>query len=180
MCSSRLTDSNLKFSKCYLTERRYVGGIVRRSGIATADIEDAVQDVFCVLLSRITELDEQESLRGWLGRVATYVCRNRRRGDRRRAKWLMQQPLEPDCVRSSQCPATVHNSPESTRALDRWLEHLEHKQRQVLLLTVFEGRSARELSELLGVSPNTVASRLRAARRRLSALFVDDGDSRPR
>lgn len=160
-------DPHVKFAACYSAYRGYVRAVVLRAGIPAADVDDAVQDVFCVLLDRIVELPQEACLRRWLGAVAAFVCSNRRRSDGRRAKWLDTRAalnIDRDCPDLS--TASVHTRHEQLQTLERALAQLDARQQQVLRLAVVEERSAREIAELTGLSPNTVSSRLRAARLR--------------
>jgi RNA polymerase sigma-70 factor (ECF subfamily) len=160
-------DPHAKCAACYSAHRSYVRTVVQRAGIPAADVEDAVQDVFCVLLDRISELPHEACLRRWLGAVAAFVCSNRRRSDGRRAKWLDTRAalnIDRDCPDLS--TASMHTRHEQMQLLERALAQLDTRQQQVLRLAIVEERSAREIAELTGLSPNTVSSRLRAARLR--------------
>jgi RNA polymerase sigma-70 factor (ECF subfamily) len=144
---------------CYSMQRSFVKSIVRRAGIPPAEVEDAVQDVFCVLLGHNHELHQCSSLRGWLVVVARFVCRNRRRSNRRRARSL-------DAYARLDCEADGSGLPacELRQTLERALAPLSEPQRALLRMSLLEEWSAREIGELMGVSPNTVSSRLRTAR----------------
>lgn len=161
--------AHARFSTLYVSHAAFVRSQVRRCGVPDADIDDAVQEVFCVLLRRMSEVDAQMPLHGWLMCVTSFVCRNHRRSVGRRAKWLdSQTSLDVERCSVDSPPCATPLSP----ALEQLLARLDPHQRRVLLLTAFEERTAKEIAELLGISPNTVASRLRAARRKGIAHFA--------
>lgn len=157
------------FTRTYREEREFIRSVVRRLGVPPADVEDAVQDVFVVLHRRLHELDASTALRFWLSSVAFRICSNHRRkfstGPRLRA-----EPLEPDTLHDvSACwPDEACALGEVRRALTRAFEQLDGKKKEVLVLTELEERSVREIAQLTQTLPNTVSSRLRAARRHVA------------
>src|SRR5262249_39587659 len=56
---------------------------------------------------------------------------------------------------------------EDLQWLDQAVDRLDDKRKQALVLSRIEGRTAAEVSRMTGISPNTVASRVRAALRKL-------------
>jgi RNA polymerase sigma-70 factor (ECF subfamily) len=156
-----------RLSAIYLSYEPLVRSRVRRCGIHDADVDDVVQEVFCVLLRRLRGLDCHTGLQGWLLNVTVFVCRNHRRALARRRRWLESRAGSDfdHCVSGPEVCAPW------SRAVRDLLERLDARQRRVLLLTAFDHCTAREIAESLGVSPNTVASRLRAARRQGRAAF---------
>lgn len=158
------------FEQVYRREHDFVRAVVRRLGQPWEDVDDAVQEVFVVLHRRIGELDTGKALHGWLRSVAVRVCSNHRRKRRRRHSHDgSEEPLDPDalCDVDHPGPDEARAQSEVREALRRVLGRLDHKKREVFLLTELEERTAREVATLTRTSPNTVASRLRAARRNL-------------
>jgi RNA polymerase sigma-70 factor, ECF subfamily len=155
------------FTRTYQEERKFIRSVVRRLGVPPGDVEDAVQDVFVVLHRRLHELDADTALRFWLGSVAFRVCGNHRR------KTSLQSHvgvLEPDTLHdlSQRRPDEACALSEIRRALMRAFEQLDDKKQEVLVLAELEERSAREIAQLTQTLPNTVSSRLRAARQHVA------------
>jgi RNA polymerase sigma-70 factor (ECF subfamily) len=161
-------DAHMRFTAWHAEHRGYVHALVRRAGVPAAEIEDAVQDVFCVLFSRIYELDRASSVRPWLWKVTTFVCQNRRRRAGRQARRTQQVAVH-DVACDWPDPHSLGRpaKPEARLLLRAARSGFEERHWQVLYLTIVEGLSAREIAEVLQISPNTVSSRLRAARHRI-------------
>jgi RNA polymerase sigma-70 factor (ECF subfamily) len=156
--------------RTYRDEHDFVVSVVRRLGVPPSDVEDAVQDVFVVLHRRLPELETRAALRFWLRSVAFRVCANHRR-------WLSVhwrrgrgEPIDPDSLYD-----VIHRPPDEARllseareALGRALAKLDAEKQEVFVLTELGERTAGEIAVLTRTSPNTVASRLRAARKRIA------------
>lgn len=148
----------------------FVWRMALRLGVPAAQLEDVVQEVFLVLHRRRDEFRAASSVRTWIGGIVIRVARDFRRQGARQARRHEQlelvTPLE---------PRDAHEALEAAEALAvalRLLEQLDEDQRIVFVLTEFEELSAREIAEMTGTNPNTVASRLRLARRRFDELVV--------
>jgi RNA polymerase sigma-70 factor (ECF subfamily) len=163
------------------------------------EAEDAVQDTMVRAWRALPEFEDRTGLRPWLYRIATNVCidllkgRSRRalpmdvapvatgelrRGNSRpEATWIQPAPdgliLPPDGD-----PAAVAVSRESVRlAFIAALQHLDPRQRAVLILRDVLRWRASEVAALLGTSSDAVNSTLRRARAALAPL---DRNSAPR
>ena len=167
----RRPDSPACFLRTYRDERDFVVGVVRRLGVPPSDVEDAVQDVFVVLHRRLPELETGPALRFWLRSVAFRVCANHRRW--RAVHWRRGrgEPIDPDSLYD-----VVHRPPDEARllseaqeALVRVLAKLDDEKQEVFVLTELGERTAGEIAVLTRTSPNTVSSRLRAARKRIES-----------
>ncbi|HET9955058.1 MAG TPA: sigma-70 family RNA polymerase sigma factor [Polyangiaceae bacterium] len=156
----------------YRTELPRVMRLVRRLGVASADVEDVAHEVFIVLQSRFTRLDRDAGLHFWLRAVTFRVCSNyRRRAARRRSESLAEVErgaaaglLEHHSPRPDEC----YLSNERRELLHRALARLDPCKREVFLLSEMNDCTALEIATRMQVSPNTVASRLRAARRQIA------------
>ena len=129
-----------------------------------ADAEDAVQDVFVALAQSRASLAAVEDLRAYLFtalRHAAAKAAARRRADRR-------EPL-PDALAA---PEPRQWSVE----LERALAALPADRREVIALKFDGGLTFREIAAVLGVSPNTAASRYRYALAELRAALGGDAD----
>ena len=117
-----------------------------------ADAEDAVQEVFVGLAQAGASLAAVENLRAYLFTALRHAAAKtaaRRRADRRR-------PF-PDAL-----AAPEHPAPTDER-LERALAALPADRREVIALKIDGGLTFREIGEVLGLSPNTAASRYRYA-----------------
>jgi RNA polymerase sigma factor (sigma-70 family) len=164
-----------RLARIYREERGQLVAFVRRRGVPAQEVEDCVQDVFIVLQARLSELDTGTPLRAWLRAVAWRMCRNRERLTTRRqpARTRGGGELDPeemaDAARMTADQWLLAH--EQRRVLVQALRRLDAAQREVLLMATLEERTAAEIGELTRTSPNTVSSRLRAARKRMCAAM---------
>jgi RNA polymerase sigma-70 factor (ECF subfamily) len=131
----------------------------RRTDGASAD--DAVGEVFGIAWRRIAEVPEPAL--PWLLACARRVLANQRRGERR-AGALRSRLAANAAPRSAM--------PEGDGALRAALSGLRSRDREILLLTAWEGLGPAEAAAVLGCSRRTVAVRLHRARRRLEAALA--------
>ena len=151
--SDRLAD----FDAVYDREYAYVWKTLGRLGVAAADLDDAVHDVFVVVYRRWGEIDPDRPIRPWLFGVARKVAASHRRKDR-------EPPVDAPDV-----PAPDDASAADRDLLWRALAQLDEDRRVVIVLHDLEGRTGADIAAGLGIPVNTVHSRLRLARADLVA-----------
>jgi RNA polymerase sigma factor (sigma-70 family) len=135
-----------------------------------ADAADVVAETFLVAWRRHREIPDGAEARLWLYGVARRVLSNHLRGGVRRERLgvrLRQRlaaPGPPDP--GSEVPDRL-----DVRAA---LARLGDLDREVLMLTAWEGLEPREAASVLDVSPAVVRTRLSRARARLREIIGDD------
>jgi RNA polymerase sigma-70 factor, ECF subfamily len=130
----------------------------RRTDQASAG--DVLSEVFVVAWRRLDEIPCEPL--PWLLAVARRVLANQRRGARRRELLL-------DRVAACGASETAPPLAISDSALRHALAALGERDRQALLLTAWEGLSAKEAALVLGCSTQAFIVRSHRARRRLAA-----------
>jgi RNA polymerase sigma-70 factor (ECF subfamily) len=136
---------------------------LRRTTPAAAD--DIVSDVFLVAWRRLDHVPADPL--PWLLGVARRVLANRRRGDDRSSALHAR-------LAGTQRPTTGETADGDARVLAA-LGQLGDNDRELLMLVAWEGLTAGEVAQVLGVRRGTVAVRLHRARQRLAdALAVHD------
>jgi len=147
------------FYAIYERELSYVYKTLGRLGVDPADLADAVHDVFVIMHRRWADIDFARPIRPWLFGVSRRVAAGMRRKHRE--------------VPSLDLQSTVDASPHAERDL-LWhvLAALDDDRREVVVLHDLEGYTGAEIGELLGISPNTVHSRLRLAREDMRAALA--------
>src|SRR5437016_10111671 len=128
--------------------------------------EDVTQSVFLALAKNAAQLTDRPVLSGWLHRTAQNIAAQTVRTDvRRRAREqeaaAMNELQQPDAV-------WEHIAPH----LDAALGELSDPDRDALLLRYFEGKSAREMAQILGTSEETAQKRVSRAVERLREFFA--------
>jgi RNA polymerase sigma-70 factor (ECF subfamily) len=165
-----------------LREYDFVNRSMRGLGVVDADVDDATQQTFIVLMRRLDELPLGGE-RGFLFRTAVNVASNVRRGRSRRRE------AHPDELATAIAPTTPEELLDQRRALavlDQLLDHLPMDLRAVFVLSEIEQMTAPEIASVIEIPQGTVASRLRRARaefqRRLRMLpfhRLDHGGEEP-
>ena len=141
----------------------FVWRSLRRLGIASSDISDAVQEVFMVVHRKLDQFEGRAQLSTWLYRICLRVASDRRR----RAHARREDPSDID---SLEVPDFATNSEEQLvkgedlRLLEATLGALSLDQRAVFTLFEFECLSGDAIAETLGIPLGTVYSRLRLGR----------------
>ena len=133
--------------------------------------EDITQDTFLKAYQRLHTLKEPHRFAGWL-----YVIATRRCLALFRQKRLQTQVIENiDTLVSNKDAYSQHIAEEQAKTADmaqqevvkKLLATLKESDRTVITLHYFGEMTCEEMSEFLGVSANTIKSRLRRARNRL-------------
>jgi RNA polymerase sigma-70 factor (ECF subfamily) len=150
-----------KFQVVYAQHAAFVFRVLRGMGVPDGFVEDALQDVFMVVLRRLPEFDGRHALRTWLFEIALRVASDHRRKHKRRH---YHEPLSDDLAHAAATPAEESERAETTRAVMSTLERLSEDKRMVLVLADLEGLSAPEIAELARLPLSNVYTRLRRAR----------------
>ncbi|HWB81324.1 MAG TPA: sigma-70 family RNA polymerase sigma factor, partial [Nannocystaceae bacterium] len=76
----------------YREHFEFVSCVLHRFGVATADLDDATQDVFVVAHGKLDDFEGRAAVRTWLYSIAMRVASNRRRKHARRDVLLSRMP----------------------------------------------------------------------------------------
>jgi RNA polymerase sigma factor (sigma-70 family) len=141
-----------------------------------SDAEDAVAEVFLVAWRRIESVPSGNAARAWLYATARRVIANQRRSRRRRD--ALEDRLARERLFDASHTAAVSRSTASTVAtspeeatVHAALARLSDRDREVLLLVVWEGLRPAELAMVLGCREVTARGRLHRARSRFRDTF---------
>ena len=133
--------------------------------------EDITQETFLRVHQRLATLNDPTKFSGWLYAIANHLC----------IAWYRENRLQTEALQE------IHISEIETEAYSRYIarEHakttaevqrdlvkrlltkLKESDREVITLHYFEEMTSSEIGELLGVSKNTIKSRLHRARQQL-------------
>lgn len=148
-----------------------LGWCVRLGG-PLIDPEETAQDVFMIVLDKVHKVFDPERFPAWLfGVTRRVIARNRRRVWMRR--WAPGGL--PELADGQPDPERSVEISDLGRKVQRAMESLPARQREVLVLCDLEERSASEVAALLNIPPGTVKSRLRLARRKLREVGTEMG-----
>ncbi len=160
------------FARLYREQAGFVWKSLQRMGVASADLEDALQEVFIVAHRRFNEYDAARGRPStWLFGIALNVARNAGRSRRRR-----READEPQVVTIDHTTPEDALRREQARSLAQsLLEQLSPEHRSVFVMFEVEGMSCAEIAAMIGVPTGTVHSRLHAARQRLGTVLARSG-----
>ena len=133
--------------------------------------QEITQDTFIQAFKSLPTLRDSSRFLGWLYVIAKRQC----------IEWLRRKPITMqslDAMPKAELETifyTQYLEKERTQAstdglrevVERLLQKLPETERSVMVLHYFSGLTCEEVSDHLGLSPNTVKSRLYRARRRL-------------
>lgn len=156
------------FAAAYEAEFEAVWLYLRRLGVPEADVEDAVHDVFVVAHRRYGAYDPARPLRPWLLGIAFRVAAQWRRRHRLEVSVAEPEPERPDDARG---PEELIASAQARSRLQAALSRLDLDQRAVVVMHDLNGLPAPEIAAALDVPLNTVYSRLRLGRAKVTAAL---------
>jgi RNA polymerase sigma-70 factor (ECF subfamily) len=164
------TEHEDSFRRAYEAGFEPLLGYALRRVEQPADAADVVAETFLVAWRRRHEIPPGGEARLWLFGVARRVLANHHRGGVRRERLGDRLRQRITAVFAGDPGSEV---PERLAVRDA-LNRLGELDREVLLLTVWEGLEPREAATVLGVTPAAVRTRLSRARARLRELVGDD------
>ena len=133
--------------------------------------EEITQDTFLKAYQKLTTLKQPHRFAGWLYVIATRCCHDRLRKKRLETESLEEMDnaaIETDAYSRYVADQETKLTVEAQRGVvKRLLAMLPESERTVITLHYFGDMTCERMSEFLGVSVNTVKSRLRRARNRL-------------
>ncbi len=147
-----------------------VMGVCRRILRDEHDAEDAYQAAFLIFARKAGSVRAQDSIGGWLYRVAYRTALEararivRRRGKEQQVNELPDPAVQPD-----------EGRPELLAALDTEIDRLPDKYRVPVVLCELEGRSRKEAAQILGVPEGTLSWRLAHAKKLLTERLARRG-----
>ena len=133
--------------------------------------EDITQETFLRVHQKLATLNDPAKFSGWLYAIVNHLCIAWYRENRLQTESLQEiyiSEIETDVY--SQYIATEHakTTAEAQRDLvKRLLTKLKESDREVITLHYFEEMTSSEIGTYLGVSENTIKSRLHRARQQL-------------
>lgn len=147
--------------------RRFVLGVVRDTALA----DDVVQATFAKLV-QVGGSARDETLKGWLFRVAYHEAltarrrnESRDRAHRRISTWINA---------ASQCPEDPILRAESIEAVRTALERLSDEQRRVVRARIEGDKTFAQIAAEFGIPLGTVLTRMRRALQTLRNVLTTD------
>jgi RNA polymerase sigma factor (sigma-70 family) len=134
---------------------------------------DAVQEAFLRAWQELPRLQEAARFGGWL----MQIVRNAAIDLRRRARTTVSE--FPTLAAHDPDPSAASEQSDTAAAIQTALASLDDTTRAAVTLRYYDGRSAKEIGELLELSPAAVDMRLSRARGQLRTLLSPLMDDQP-
>ena len=133
--------------------------------------QDITQETFLKAHQKLATLKDPQRFSGWLNSIATRRC----------LAWFREKRLNVQLSENISSVTRRHDpysgylvgeqaneaSQELREIVKKWLAKLSEPERTVITLHYFDGMLCEDIAAFLGVTPNTVKSRLNRARNRL-------------
>jgi RNA polymerase sigma-70 factor, ECF subfamily len=151
--------------------------VCRRICGSETDAADAAQEAVIAVMKNLHRFDGRSRFTTWVYRIATNASLDELRRRRRRPV-----PGDPSTLGDfARDPRVVHaDEIASARVdIDRALQAIPAEFRAALALRELTGLDYAEISEVLGIPPGTVRSRIARGRAALAAQFPGAGFDRP-
>lgn len=128
-----------------------------------ADAEDVAQEAFAKAHRSFAQLRDRDRFRGWLVRMTWRMALDHIRSGRRRMTRDMA------AVPAASGPTVEDDALEREQKTRLWqaVDALPERLRLVIVLSVIDGHSVKDVATLAGIAEGTVKSRLFKARARL-------------
>ncbi len=181
-----LAEARELFAIIVARQQRRAGRIAYHFLRDAAEADEAVQEAFLKVFLHIQSFQEELPFELWFTRILINGCLDRRKARRRRERWLLpaQQTTADDQQRVETVASTGASPEELLLKTERRaqvaqaIQQLPDRQRTVLLLSLYDERSPREVSEITGMNQSTVRVHLFRAVRRMRALLEGARESR--
>ncbi|WP_406056075.1 RNA polymerase sigma factor [Kribbella sp. NBC_00889] len=163
-----VSDRELRFRELFEDNYRQLLGYALRRVASPDDAADIVADTMLVAWRRFDEVPADGTARLYLYGVARRVLANHWRGEIRRDRLAERLRLQ-----LAEAAPDQTSLADSTVAIREALAQLSDNDRELLMLTGWDGLDPREAAVVLGVPARTVRTRLHRARARLRRVVGD-------
>ena len=142
-----------------------------------ATTRDVVQETFVRVYFKVAKFRPRSSVKTWIYTIALNLCRDQGRWlGRHRGNVSLDAPACDDGARlevADNAPVPSARAAESDRfvLLQRGIDQLPPKLKEVLILYSLEERSQQEVAELLGITPKAVETRVYHAKAKLRLVL---------
>lgn len=143
---------------------------LRAMGVLDCYLDDATQEVFLIAHAKLATFEWRAQLSTWLYAIAYRVGANYRRKMRKHAA---DELTEADHPAAFGDPEQSLQDRRAAALVQSFCDSLSEKLRDVFVLALLEEQPASEVAQILGVSENTVYSRVRIVRAAFRRVLVE-------
>lgn len=126
---------------------------------------ETTQRTFISVFDNLSRLNDLEKFKPWLYKIALNFCRDEERKTHNRLKVVVNDSSQEDAARDIEDtetagPDQLYMQSQVSELVLNSIEKLNEEQKEVLIMKEYEGLKFREIAEIIGISENTVKSRL--------------------
>lgn len=170
-------DAELAFQEVYEQTRRVALAVIRRYNSKTAEYEDILQETYIKVYRNIDSLNDSSKIQAWVNRIAANIAirHNQKENPLMFSEMENEEGQMPDFEDESveSNPELVADRKAVVQIVNQILDGLPADQKAALLMVYGQKVTIREMAEELGVSENTIKSRLYQGRQKLMAKKDD-------
>ena len=138
-----------------------------------ADARDAVQDAFIRVWKHLPRFNQRRKFTTWLYRIVVNIALDHIRKKKRRSEVLSNQVAE---IQGDNDPEAACIQQETIECIQKAVEKLPKKQRQVFILRDLQELSIQETAQVLHCTEQAVKSHLYYARKKIRETLETDED----
>ncbi len=160
-------DEDKALARMFREHADAVWRLARALGLSGAEAEDVTQETFLIVQRRWESFAAGAAVRPWILGIARNVVRHHQRATSRRRARMQVVPEPP----APEAPSGEVERREAADLMQRFVEQLDPKKRDVFVLGFIEQLTPAEIAAVLNIKRATVYARARAAEAEL-ARFV--------
>lgn len=136
------------------------------------DVQNVFQEVFLTLLEndKLAQIKDTKLISGWLVMVASNKAIDFMREKISDSQYLVADPVFAD----SECSQHLLNR-EITGIVKELIEGLRDKEKIIISLNLFDGKTHQEIADMLGIPANTVSTTISRAKEKLKKELEKKG-----
>lgn len=139
------------------------------------EAEDVLQTAYLKVLDGRARFDGRSAFQTWLFAVIRRTAADQRRRTVFRALRLLPLDARPEPASAEPLPDEAAEVSERRGRLERAVARLPRRQREVLLLVFYHGRTVEEAARVLGIGAGSARTHYARGKARLRALLTADG-----
>jgi RNA polymerase sigma factor (sigma-70 family) len=160
-----------EFDRLVERHRVHVARLAHRLLGWPADVDDVVQEVFLAAWKGLPRFRGGSRVATWLTRITINKCRNHRRKELLRLKWLWGRREGTMAVAGGADEAAIRA--ETLEQVRNGVRRLPARYREIVVLRYLEQMPIEQMAEVLGLTRGNVEVRLHRARERLKTELGD-------
>lgn len=146
---------------------RYIKRVINQ---AEEEVEDLVQETFVKAYENIQGFDTKKKFSSWIYRIAHNICIDYFR--KKKPLSLNVEEQEETLVSSEKLIEELEIENEKKRQIQKAVEKLDIKYKEVVLLYFFEDKSYDEIADILRTNTSNVGVLLNRAKEKIRKLLI--------